>query len=45
MERELQAYVSAAKALEYSSNHVAERNISAVQKCIQSIEKYLNTPI
>lgn len=45
MEKELQAYVIAARQLEYSSNTVTDRNISAVEKCMRSIEQYLNIHI
>lgn len=42
MERELVSYVNAARNLEFSSSSTAERNAGAVQKCINSIERYLN---
>ena len=45
MERELTAYVNAVRNLEMASHRTAGSNISAVQKCIRSIERYLRTSL
>lgn len=43
MEEDMREYVSAAKNFEYASDSAARRNLNAVDRCIYSIEKYLNT--
>lgn len=45
MERDLRDYVEAVHRLEQNSASTAQRNLNAVQKCIQSIEKYLSTSL
>ena len=45
VESDLRAYVSAAKNFEVSSSDSAQKNASAVERCIASIEGYLGTSI
>lgn len=43
VESDLRAYVSAAKSFETTSADSTQKNVSAVEKCIVSIEEYLAT--
>lgn len=45
MAGDLREYVGAVCSLEQNSTSAAQRNLSAVQKCIRSIEKYLSTSL
>lgn len=45
VEADLNSYVAATKKFEKNTSENTQRNASAVEKCIESIEQYLSTSL